>query len=90
MELKEARFIIFESPNGRDGWKPILPVDVPEWIKPAHVMGRLANGDMVTDPKLTTNWYRAQRVLSEAEQKRVDAANAKRARKAAKLKKSLH
>lgn len=61
--MTEGILIIYVSPNGRDEWKPVLPADVPAWLKDRHVMGELVGGDIACkadeDPPL---WYRAERV----------------------------
>jgi hypothetical protein len=52
--------VILRSENGRDGWKPVLPADVPEWLKNPDVMHKLVNGEMAMDPRKGTEWYRAE------------------------------
>lgn len=68
--MPEGLLIILKSANGRDGWEPVLPADVPEWVKNPDVMARLVAGDMVCDPTIGeygSDWYRAERMSSEGE-----------------------
>jgi len=44
MKMKEARLVIFSSPNGRGDWVPVKPEAVPEWVKGPDNMARLVNG----------------------------------------------
>ena len=83
MTAKQAVLVVFESPNGRDNWKPLMAADVPEWVRHPDVMGRLVAGEQCMDAAQGdkgSKWYRASRVVS-AEQQR---AEAKRQRKNAK------
>ena len=83
MTTKQAVLVVFESPNGRDQWKPLVASDVPEWVRHPDVMGRLVAGEQCMDAAQGdkgSKWYRAARVVS-AEQQR---AEAKRQRKNAK------
>ena len=62
---KRAVFVIYESPNGHGDWIPVLPENVPEWLKDADVMGQLAAGQMACDTAVGdkgSNWYRAEKV----------------------------
>lgn len=47
--IKQARLVIFASVNGRDNWHPLLPAEVPAWVREESVMGRLVNGEMCMD-----------------------------------------
>ncbi|HUT03309.1 MAG TPA: hypothetical protein VM163_05400 [bacterium] len=44
--LKQALVVVMASENGRDGWVPIPPEVVPEWVKEHGVMGRIVAGDV--------------------------------------------
>lgn len=56
--MKAAKIIVYHSLDS-EHWTPILPADVPEWVKEPNTMGRLVKGDMAQ-----TNggggWYRAE------------------------------
>jgi hypothetical protein len=82
--MSEAYLIIFESENGRDGWRPLLPVEVPEWVKDPDVLGTLLNGQIAMDPTKSTNWYRAERAPTQADVERIFAAQRRQALRAAK------
>lgn len=82
MTTKQTRLVIYESPNGRGGWHPMLPSELPDWVKHPDIIGHLVAGEMCCDPALGekgSNWYKAVRVLSPAEK----AAEERRARRAA-------
>jgi hypothetical protein len=50
----EAFLVIFKSADGKTGWSPVKPEDVPEWVKtPVHI-GRIMNGEMVSSGD---GWY---------------------------------
>jgi hypothetical protein len=63
----EARLIILRSPDGESDWTPVMPDQVPEWLKDPVVVGRLVNGEMAQGPSgiLLPDqfhpWYRAER-----------------------------
>jgi len=76
--VKQAMLIIYVSPNGRDGWKPLLSDAVPEWVKAPDIMGRLVAGEMCMDAAQGTSgsdWFKAMRVLPHAEYLKVQAAH---------------
>lgn len=49
--------IIFKSDNGRDGWKPVLPADVPEWVKDPDVIGNMVKGSACMNPDSGEDWF---------------------------------
>ena len=65
--MPEALMIILRSPNGEDGWTPVKPEDVPDWLKEPDAMGRLVDGYMAQGPvniilpDENRPWYRAQK-----------------------------
>ncbi len=60
---KQATLVIYASSNGRDGWKPVLPGDVPAWVKEPRIIGALIAGEMCMDPKASSGstWFRGER-----------------------------
>ena len=67
--MKETELIIFESPNGRDQWKPLLPKDVPEWVKDPEIISRMIDGEICMDAKIGDKgspWYCAEQAPSES------------------------
>lgn len=58
--------VIFASEdggNGPEGWKPLRPEEVPEWVRHPDVLGTMVKGAMAHDPRgADTRWFRAQRV----------------------------
>lgn len=81
--MMQAKLIIYTSPNGRDGWLPIDPHKVPEWLKRPDIVGRLVAGEMCMDPKSSTgtDWFMAKRAITQAEktaQERRERRQAKR------------
>jgi hypothetical protein len=87
---QQIELVIFSSVNGRDGWQPVKPADVPEWVKGMENMRRLVNGEtcMKCDegPKGSL-WYMG-RPLDQA--RKILKAAAKRQRKAARRMETLH
>lgn len=78
----QANLIIFSSPNGRDHWEPILPEEVPEWLKAPDVMARLVAGEECMHARESENrWFYAEHVPSEKDVERMVAADQKQARK---------
>lgn len=80
---KKAVVIIYRSANGRDGWEPVKPEDVPPWVTHPDNMAKLVDGLECMDTAEGEKggyWYRG--VLPPDELARIDAANAKRARRA--------
>lgn len=84
---EQGRFVIFTSPNGRDGWMPVKPDAVPEWVKDPDNMARLVEGDACMDPTSESgeNWFMA---MPEGDVASIVAAHLKREKR--KAKKALH
>ena len=66
--MPEARLIVFRSPNGETDWQPVLPEDVPEWLKDPAVLGRLVDEQTMAQgpsgvilPDELHPWYRVER-----------------------------
>lgn len=62
--MNTANLIIYASKNGRDGWEPVLPDSVPEWVKDPDTLGRMVAGDMAFKPNegdKGSMWYRAEK-----------------------------
>lgn len=60
--MPEALIIVYASENGRDGWAPVMPADIPEFVKDPDCMGKLLAGYQVMDPSMGetgSRWYRA-------------------------------
>ena len=59
--MEQINLVILQSKNGRDGWEPVKPDDVPWWVKDPVNMGRMVKGEtcMKCDegPK-GSPWYR--------------------------------
>ena len=65
--MAEAMVVVMRSANGEDGWEPVKPEDVPDWVKEPDCMGRLVAGDMAQGPAEgllvpdeVRAWYRAE------------------------------
>src|ERR1700687_305772 len=63
---RQARLIIWFSQDGETDWKPLLPADVPEWLKDFTVMRHLVEGEIASRDGGKTGWYRAERVQPQA------------------------
>lgn len=60
---KEGFLIIYASPNGRDQWLPVLPNEVPEWLKEEDTLGELVAGQMCSKcDEADPVWYRAEEI----------------------------
>lgn len=81
----QANLIIFSSPNGRDHWDPVLPEDVPEWLKEPDVVARLVAGEECMKAGESENrWFYAEQAPTEEDIRRMVSADQKQARKNAK------
>lgn len=61
-DVKQTLAVVYESDNGRDGWRPVKPEDVPAWVKDPKVMAHLLDGQEAMDCGEGTTgskWYRA-------------------------------
>lgn len=59
----ERTMIVYASPDGITGWRPLIPEAVPEWVKQPDVMGNLAAGKIAFlqgDSQIIPMWYRAE------------------------------
>lgn len=95
--MSQANLIIFESPNGRDNWKPLPPDQVPEWVKNPDILGQLVAGEICMDAAIGDKgspWYRAEMAPTEQQIEKsfdaIKAAEEKRVRKCAKRLMSLN
>ena len=86
--MKQHALIIFESVTGRDQWKPILPSDVPEWVKDPDIIARMMDGEICMNAAIGDKgslWYYAEQAPSDEMIARniqaADDAEDKRARK---------
>ena len=92
----KGAFIIHRSDDGGNTWCPVKPGDVPAWVKKPDVIGTLAAGRiaqyngglMIGDA--ATPWFRAERVVTEADQVSIEAAQAKRSRRNARNLRTVH
>lgn len=67
-QFTQGVIIVLKSENGRDNWRPILPNEVPEFVKHPAVMGRLVAGEECMDAgegKNGSAWYRAQKATMQ-------------------------
>lgn len=79
-KLKQSELVILASQNGRDGWRPVEPEQVPAWLKDDPVVvGRLVAGGTVMKADEGANgsdWYAGMSphdaaVFLEAQDKRL-------------------
>lgn len=88
-KVKRAKLIIYRSENGRDGWEPVGPDELPDWVKHPDNMARMVAGHEcmnAAEGEKGSAWYRAVPV---ADLRRMAATQEKRERRAAK-KRVLH
>ncbi len=65
-----VNLLIYESENGRDGWRPASRDSLPTWVLDPEVMYRLANGEecmKCDDGDAGSMWYRAVHVCEVAD-----------------------
>ena len=69
--LTLAMLIIYSSPDGQV-WSPVLPADVPDWLKDPDTIAKLVDGLMCQSPNSgsRTTWFRAERHLLPGERKK--------------------
>lgn len=68
--MPEGLLIILRSETPRDeaSWKPVLPAEVPEWVKSPDNMARLVAGESCCNPETgDLGWYMAEKVDSSGE-----------------------
>lgn len=83
--LKQVRMVIQRSSNGRDGWQPVRPEDVPDWVLDPDNMARLVDGEQCMRPRdgdAGSDWYRG--VIADEDREKLVAAAERRARRDAK------
>lgn len=87
MSESQAHLVIYRSPNGRDGWAPVKPDEVPEWVKQPDNVARMVAGEMcmkADEGDKGSDWYIGIRVeelqaMAKAQEKR-ERKNEKRLR----------
>lgn len=57
--MKAGKIVVYHSLD-TEHWTPILPNDVPDWVKEPETMGRLVQGDMAQSNG--GGWYRAEKI----------------------------
>ena len=79
--------VIFQSPNGMDHWTPVLPADVPAWVKDPDNVARLVDGEACSlDPEAPDAvWYMALQMPTEADLQAYSLAAARRAKRRSRL-----
>ena len=90
LEMKTINLVILASPTGRDGWKPVPVAEVPAWVKHPDTIAKMVAGEMcmkADEGDKGSDWYRCERVLTDADRAALAAAEAKRARRA---KRTIH
>lgn len=80
MKQKRALMVIHSSMDEKE-WTPVMPADVPEWVKQATVLGTMLEGN-IAQHNDGGPWYRAEAVLSDAERERIAKAAEKRRNRA--------
>lgn len=58
--MKRAPLIFYQSDNGGVDWAPVKPAQVPLWLNQPDLLGRLAAGEMCSDPVQGPQWWRAE------------------------------
>lgn len=79
--------VIFQSSTGMDSWSPVLPKDVPDWVKDPDNVARMVGGEACSlNPEAPEAvWYAALRMPTVADLKAYSLAEARRAKRRAKL-----
>ncbi len=73
--------VVYESATGQGDWKPVERGKIPEWIT-QQIMAEMVYGKRIVHDGITSdNYYRAERVITQADAGRLAAAEAKRARR---------
>lgn len=59
-KMKMGQLIIFISRDGGETWQPMMPSEVPQWVRHPDILGEMMIGNMATDPNKGPEWYRAE------------------------------
>lgn len=73
--------IIYSSLDGENDWTPVNAAEVPDWIKDdPDLLARMVDGEACQNEVdgVKTPWYRAERVLTQADQDAIDKARNRR------------
>jgi len=46
MDLEHV-FVVFESPDGKDHWKPVPRENIPDWLRDKTIVDRMLAGEQV-------------------------------------------
>ena len=84
--LTLGTLVIFASDNGMDGWVPVLPAEVPEWMKDPDNLARLIDGEACQNLSEASGekWFIALRLPTAQDLEAYSMAAAKRAMRQAK------
>lgn len=83
--LQQASLVILSSDTGRGPWEPVLPAEVPEWVKAPDNIAKMMQGEACMkcdEGERGSLWYAA---LPFADYERLMKAQAKRERRRRRL-----
>ena len=71
--MVHGTLIFFSSVGDSDVWTPVLAKDVPEFCRDPDVLARLVDGEACADTTdgEATIWYRAERVMTDADREKI-------------------
>lgn len=50
--------IFWQSPDGKEGWKPVQRDDIPEWLREQEFIDRMIGGEAICNPAIDTTWWK--------------------------------
>jgi len=65
--LAQALCVIYSTTDEGETWFPVLPENVPEWVKSPDVMANMLAGEYAQNTEFPLAWYRAERVDANGE-----------------------
>lgn len=61
--MAEALLVVLKAPTQHGPWTPVLPADVPTWVKDEKIMAHLVGGECIqrTEDGVESDWYKVER-----------------------------
>jgi hypothetical protein len=62
---QEHVLVFFQSPDGREGWKPVERDNIPDWLRDDDIIQRLIDGEMANNATQNSGFWRVTVVHRE-------------------------
>ncbi len=61
----KVELVILRSIDGEQDWEPVLPNDVPAFVRRSDIVRRMVEGEMVQLESQSPYWFRAEQISTD-------------------------